>query len=99
MVPKLVGFFDAASQNSTNLCGAGAILRMADNSLYKVWMHCGLGTNPLSLDPAAIMLTSRTGRHPHPWRLHGHYRLASGQETDPNTSFESMVDKSLRVDK
>ena len=41
----LVGFFDGASQNSANICGAGSILRPVDNCYFKVWMHCGHGMN------------------------------------------------------
>ena len=44
-VHSLVGFFYGSSQASSRLYGAGAILVMAEQSFYKLWMNCSLGSN------------------------------------------------------
>ena len=42
---NMMGFFDGVSQAGNSLCGAGAILRMTDQSYFKLWMNHCLGTN------------------------------------------------------
>ena len=42
---NMMGFFDGASQADNSLCSAGAILRMTDQSYFKLWMNYFSGTN------------------------------------------------------
>jgi len=39
------GWFDGATQHSGALCGAGGLIRLTENSIYKWTFSCGPGTN------------------------------------------------------
>ena len=40
-----VGFFDGASQNGGEKCGAGAVLKCPDGGIFSIKMSRGIGTN------------------------------------------------------
>jgi hypothetical protein len=39
----VVGFFDGASQERGEKCGAGAVLKCPEKGTYKIMMNCGKG--------------------------------------------------------
>jgi ribonuclease HI len=43
-----VGFFDGASQDRGQKCGAGAVLKCLVKGTFKIMMTCGRGTNTRS---------------------------------------------------
>lgn len=40
-----IGFFDGASQNEGEKCGAGALLKCPEGGIYSIKMNCGTGRN------------------------------------------------------
>jgi len=40
-----VGFFDGASQNGGEKCGAGTVLKFPEGGIFSIKMNCGTGTN------------------------------------------------------